>query len=151
MLYEVITTARPPAPDRPALAIDSFATAVAPESTGDMAWEVGDHGFDLRLSSTGLHSNGFSLARKILFERMKKRIGSRIPEWECTVGEELLRPTRIYVRPVLSLLKRIRVRGRPSAGIPLRTAHPPAAHNPGCGSAATRPPASSPAAIASAP
>jgi len=63
------------------------------------------------LSSTGLHSNGYSLARKILFERMKKRIGSRIPEWECTVGEELLRPTRIYVRPVLSLLKRMQVRG----------------------------------------
>ena len=42
---------------------------------------------------------------------MKKRIGSRVPEWGCTVAEELLRPTRIYVRPVLSLLKRARIRG----------------------------------------
>jgi len=36
------------------------------------------------LSSSGLHSNGYSLARKIVFERMKKRITSRIPEWSCS-------------------------------------------------------------------
>lgn len=63
------------------------------------------------LASTGLHSNGYSLARKIVFEKMRKRIGSRVPEWGCTVAEELLRPTRIYVRPVLSLLERVRIRG----------------------------------------
>jgi len=63
------------------------------------------------LSSSGLHSNGYSLARKIVFERMKKRITSRIPEWGATVAEELLRPTRIYVRPVLSLSRKVRIRG----------------------------------------
>jgi phosphoribosylformylglycinamidine cyclo-ligase len=63
------------------------------------------------LSSSGLHSNGYSLARKIVFERMKKRITSRIPEWGATVAEELLRPTRIYVRPVLSLIRKVRIRG----------------------------------------
>ena len=63
------------------------------------------------LSSSGLHSNGYSLARKIVFERMKKRVTSRIPEWGATVAEELLRPTRIYVRPVLSLSRKIRIRG----------------------------------------
>jgi phosphoribosylformylglycinamidine cyclo-ligase len=63
------------------------------------------------LSSTGLHSNGYSLARKIVFGRMKKKVTSRIPEWGATVGEELLRPTRIYVRPVLSLSRKITIRG----------------------------------------
>jgi phosphoribosylformylglycinamidine cyclo-ligase len=63
------------------------------------------------LSSSGLHSNGFSLARKVVFERMKKRITSRVPEWGTTVADELLRPTRIYVRPVLSLSRNIRIRG----------------------------------------
>ena len=63
------------------------------------------------LSSSGLHSNGFSLARKVVFERMKKRIISRVPEWGTTVADELLRPTRIYVRPVLSLSRNIRIRG----------------------------------------
>jgi phosphoribosylformylglycinamidine cyclo-ligase len=63
------------------------------------------------LSSTGLHSNGYSLARKIVFGKMKKRVNSRIPEWGATVAEELLRPTRIYVRPVLSLSRKIRIRG----------------------------------------
>jgi phosphoribosylformylglycinamidine cyclo-ligase len=63
------------------------------------------------LSSTGLHSNGYSLARKVVFEILKKRIDAFVPEWNATVAEELLRPTRIYVRPVLALARRIPVLG----------------------------------------
>jgi phosphoribosylformylglycinamidine cyclo-ligase len=63
------------------------------------------------LSSSGLHSNGYSLARKVVFGQMKKKITSRVPEWGATVAEELLRPTRIYVRPVLSLFRKIRIPG----------------------------------------
>lgn len=63
------------------------------------------------LASSGLHSNGYSLARKVVFERMRWKIGTRVPEWGTTVGEELLRPTRIYVRPVLSLAGKVRIRG----------------------------------------
>lgn len=61
------------------------------------------------LASTGLHSNGYSLARKVVFEVLGKKIDSPIPEWGTTVAEEMLRPTRIYVRPVLSFLRRGRV------------------------------------------
>src|SRR5512145_2753606 len=63
------------------------------------------------LFSSGLHSNGYSLARKVVFDILGWRIGRRVPEWSATVGEELLRPTRIYVRPVLSLLRKMRVLG----------------------------------------
>jgi len=65
----------------------------------------------LGLSSSGLHSNGYSLARKVVFDLLGKRIGQRVPEWGATVGEELLRPTRIYVRPVLSLLRKTKILG----------------------------------------
>jgi phosphoribosylformylglycinamidine cyclo-ligase len=63
------------------------------------------------LSSSGLHSNGYSLARKVVFDILGKRIGQRVPEWGATVAEELLRPTRIYVRPVLSLLRKMTIPG----------------------------------------
>ena len=63
----------------------------------------------LGLSSSGLHSNGYSLARKAVFGILKKKVGSRIPEWGVTVAEELLRPTRIYVRPLLSLAGKVRI------------------------------------------
>ena len=63
------------------------------------------------LASSGLHSNGYSLARKVVFDILRKRIGQRVPDWGATVAEELLRPTRIYVRPVLSLLRKVTVLG----------------------------------------
>ncbi len=65
----------------------------------------------LGLLSSGLHSNGYSLARKVVFDVLGMRIGQRVQEWGATVAEELLRPTRIYVRPVLSLLRKVNVAG----------------------------------------
>ena len=64
----------------------------------------------LGLPSSGLHSNGYSLARMVVFDLLKKKAGSRMPEWGATVGEELLRPTRIYVRPVLALARKVKIR-----------------------------------------
>ncbi|MCC8180948.1 MAG: phosphoribosylformylglycinamidine cyclo-ligase [Planctomycetes bacterium] len=56
----------------------------------------------LGLPSSGLHSNGYSLARKALLEKAGLKLHEKIPELGCTLGEELLRPTRIYVKPVLA-------------------------------------------------
>ncbi|MBI5341942.1 MAG: phosphoribosylformylglycinamidine cyclo-ligase [Deltaproteobacteria bacterium] len=64
----------------------------------------------LGLGSSGLHSNGYSLARKVVFDLLKKKPGSRVPEWGGTAAGELLKPTRIYVRPVLSLLRKVKIR-----------------------------------------
>jgi phosphoribosylformylglycinamidine cyclo-ligase len=57
------------------------------------------------IASSGLHSNGYSLARKVIFERMGLNITSELPGYGKTVAEELLIPTRIYVRTVLNLLR----------------------------------------------
>lgn len=64
----------------------------------------------LGLASTGLHSNGYSLARKVIFEAAGLRIDSLVPELGCTVGEALLEPTRIYVRAVKDVLAHYRVK-----------------------------------------
>lgn len=64
----------------------------------------------LGLASTGLHSNGFSLARKIAFDVGKHAVGDFVEEIGSTVGRALLEPTRIYVRPVRQVLTYYRVK-----------------------------------------
>ena len=57
------------------------------------------------LHSSGIHSNGLTLARRALFERGDCSLDDAVPGTDATVGEALLRPTRIYVRPILELLR----------------------------------------------
>ena len=62
------------------------------------------------LKSSGVHSNGFSLVRKVLGVDVKS-LAVYSDELGCTLGEALLEPTKIYVRPVLSLMARVNVKG----------------------------------------
>lgn len=61
------------------------------------------------LQSSGVHSNGFSLVRKI-FNISEKNIGMYLNELGRTIGEELLTPTKIYVKPVLSLMEKVTIK-----------------------------------------
>ncbi|MEW6574445.1 MAG: phosphoribosylformylglycinamidine cyclo-ligase [Bacillota bacterium] len=63
------------------------------------------------LPSSGLHSNGFSLARKVFFDVMGLTVETFEPSLGRMVGEELLEPTRIYVKTVLALLERFDIHG----------------------------------------
>ena len=61
--------------------------------------------------SSGLHTNGFSLARSIVFERLGLTVDTRVPELGRTVGEALLEPHRSYLRFVRPLLDGGRIKG----------------------------------------
>jgi phosphoribosylformylglycinamidine cyclo-ligase len=58
----------------------------------------------LGLPSRGLHTNGYSLARKLLFEVAGYGVDTLVPELGCTVGEELLKVHRSYLQPIRKLL-----------------------------------------------
>jgi len=64
----------------------------------------------LGLASTGFHSNGYSLVRKVVFEMAGLKVSDYVDELGETVGEALLKPTRIYVRPVRKVLNHYRVK-----------------------------------------
>jgi phosphoribosylformylglycinamidine cyclo-ligase len=63
------------------------------------------------LSSSGLHSNGYSLVRRVFFEIKKMDLKTKVPELGVTLEEELLRPTRIYVKAVDALRGKVGIKG----------------------------------------
>jgi phosphoribosylformylglycinamidine cyclo-ligase len=60
------------------------------------------------VASNGIHSNGMSLARRAFFDNKKYDLSHRFPALDRTLGEELLRPTHIYVKEALALLNRVK-------------------------------------------
>lgn len=65
----------------------------------------------LGLPSSGIHSNGYSLVRKIVFEEKGMTVDTFVPELKTTLGEELIKPTTIYVNPVYGLIQKFNIKG----------------------------------------
>jgi phosphoribosylformylglycinamidine cyclo-ligase len=63
------------------------------------------------IASSGLHSNGYSLVRKVLLDHHKMDLEKRVEEIGGVLGEELLRPTKIYVKTVLNLVRDFNIGG----------------------------------------
>ncbi|HVV13940.1 phosphoribosylformylglycinamidine cyclo-ligase [Amycolatopsis sp.] len=64
----------------------------------------------IAMGSSGLHSNGFSLARRVLLEIARMPLGGHVEEFGRTLGEEMLEPTRIYAKDCLALAAEAEVR-----------------------------------------
>lgn len=64
----------------------------------------------LGIESSGIHSNGLTLARRV-FTQAKINLLDTLPGQDVSVGEELLRPTHMYVRPIMELIRKVEVHG----------------------------------------
>jgi len=65
----------------------------------------------LGFASSGLHSNGYSLARRVFFDKAKLDFRAMLPELDRPLGEVLLTPTRIYAKQILALLREFPIKG----------------------------------------
>jgi len=63
------------------------------------------------LASNGIHSNGLSLARKVFFDTLNLSVTDSVDTLDATIGDELLRPTRIYVKTILHIIRDFSVKG----------------------------------------
>ena len=95
----------------PEQAAAGFAVGVVEKSKIITSERVQEGDVLLALPSSGVHSNGFSLVRKICFEHKGFTGAETFPELEKTLGEELLTPTRLYPRACLPLIEKFDIHG----------------------------------------
>jgi phosphoribosylformylglycinamidine cyclo-ligase len=63
------------------------------------------------MPSSGVHSNGFSLVRKLLLEQQGLSLEQEIEELGGRLGDVLIEPTKIYVKPILAMLEKVKIKG----------------------------------------
>ncbi|HLC11612.1 MAG TPA: phosphoribosylformylglycinamidine cyclo-ligase [Candidatus Bathyarchaeia archaeon] len=95
--------------DGTAIDLVGFAAGICSKNKLVLGDKVKSNDTIVGVSSSGIHSNGMTLARKVLFR--KHKVNDWIPELRRSLGEELLEPTRIYVKPVMDLLLEAEVHG----------------------------------------
>lgn len=88
-----------------------FAVGVVEESEIISGKDIESGDVVIGIGSSGVHSNGFSLVRKLFFERMGLGVNDYIDELGETLGESLLTPTKIYVKSMLDLFDKVKVKG----------------------------------------
>lgn len=88
-----------------------FAVGIAERKAIIDGSKIKDGDIIIGLSSSGLHSNGYSLARKLFFDIKKYNARKKIKGLDSSIGDELLKPTRIYVKSVLEIISKFKING----------------------------------------
>jgi phosphoribosylformylglycinamidine cyclo-ligase len=88
-----------------------FAVGVVERSRLINGSTIKDGDLLIGLPSSGLHSNGYSLARKVLLEKAGLKLDSYVETLGKTLGEALITPTRIYVKTILALVEEVEING----------------------------------------
>ena len=88
-----------------------FAVGACEKSSIITGQEIKPGNVLIGLASSGIHSNGYSLVRKIFLQQAKMNLNEHVEELGCTLGEELLKPTKIYVKSILGALKKFNLKG----------------------------------------
>lgn len=91
--------------------IAGFAVGIVDKSKVITGKSIKEGDVVIGIASSGLHSNGFSLARKVLLDQGNLSLDASFQVLEKTIGEELITPTKIYVKPVLEVIKSVTVKG----------------------------------------
>lgn len=88
-----------------------FAVGIAERSRIPLPKTIRAGDILIGLASNGLHSNGFALARKVLLERARLKLDAYLPELQCMLADEMLRPTEIYAKLAAELFDRFAIKG----------------------------------------
>lgn len=88
-----------------------FAVGACEKSSLITGGQITEGNVLLGLASSGVHSNGYSLVRKIFFDTHQFSLEEKLPELDMPLGEVLLQPTKIYVKPMIAAMRQQRLNG----------------------------------------